>query len=211
MLHVVGRRKKDSEGEPLIYFEIDGHEFLGFGKEVATYVFTFLGKKDAKILEVREYGSIKDTSKGTQFRSLNYLTPMMADLVNDEELARAEILKNKKWETVPTERIPDFAFFGAEEFFNNYLILWRKKWDRINAGQKFKLILVNTVFEVTKIESITDIAEGEIGLWESSSVVGDDYVALDLAYKRDVSKNDDNKDKALALTKLLNKCFKPGI
>jgi hypothetical protein len=196
----------DSKGEYLKHFSIDGNEFYGYGEEIAKWCFLFAGKVSGQVETVIGHGGIKNTSEGSQFRSLEYLIPIISDALNlsQEELEGAQ---NTESEEVRAKNAPEQIFLAAEEFYNNRVIVKREWWDEIKNGTEFK---ITNKLTGKKTKSITDMEIGEIGIWESSNKLGGDLVVLDIAYKRDVTKDDNNEESAIALTKELNEKYKPG-
>jgi hypothetical protein len=205
-----GDSVEDAKGESLIYFEVNGDHFIGYGKEVAAYILALLGKKTSQsVVEVLKYAKREDTRRGSQFRSLENLIPVQADLARFSDRALAEIGKNSLVDLWPAD-IQEYAYFKSEEFLNNHVVLSREKWDAIPQGQIFSLFVGEKEYFIKKIGSISEIAEGELGLWEASSKIDESYVVLDLAYKRNVTKNDENRVKSIDLAQALNAEFNPS-
>ena len=143
----------------------DGTEYIGYGEEVLNWLHYFQGEVESTVSVDRwPQQQIEDTTSGTQFRSLEHLVPIHADLLADPTAVVGEHSTCFRPDTVEiTDN--EAVVLPSDEFGNGRLLLRQRTFSDALAATTVSV--EGFTDHVTVAASLTE-AEG-LSLWPSSN------------------------------------------
>lgn len=149
-----------------------GRSFLLYGPEVLNWTATFAGRANIvidRILSIDEI--IPNTSKGSQFRSAEYL-PVAHYLQARGKLDN--FAKNESIDSVP-DRLPkdqEMLILPPDEYGNGRILVNRSTFEEVLKARQLAIAGIDAGFMVE--DSLTSVSPGTLSVWPSSNYFPND-------------------------------------
>ncbi len=168
-------------------------EMVVYGPEVVEWLMKFFqGKVHSvqQILDIEGKG-IKNTSKGTQFRSKAFL-PIAHIAALEDKLLSYSSKQSNLTESYQENHIKDGEIIPipADEFGNGRFILNANTWSYLQSKGEFCFPEKNNDNPIPIVESLTDVGLDEWGIWEFSNKLPGNNIVIGCAIRKNVGRRD---------------------